>query len=167
MNFHLLCSNDKTKESLHYVRVDKTNIVATNAHILGVAPTNSVFSKAFIDDIESVFYIHKEDWQKMVNVSVTHLIWHDKQMIEIIIKGKRPKFVKIETDIVFPKWEDVIPHKNNPVEKIGINAEQAALLQKALCVDCLELVFDTPLSAIKVNTDKANVYGLVMPCKLQ
>lgn len=174
MELNLICSNDDLRPAMMHVKITKENMVATNAHILGVVPTNEVFNDEFIEGIpESGILIHKDDYKKFKNFDYAQ--WKSKDVIEIFYKGKKRNVlipICTEENIgTFPKWETLIPREEDAQElsKIGVNMGLAYELQRALDATSLKMVFIAPNKAILVKplpSENSKAYGIIMPAML-
>lgn len=174
MELNLITSKDDLRPTLNYVKVTKENCVATDAHALGVIPTEDIFDEEFIIEIpEEGMLIHSEDWKKLKNnINVS---WKTDGVIKIMYKGKK-RDVLIETEReesigIYPKWESVIPKEvgEEPVESIGINFKIGLNLQKALgSENGLKASFYGRSKAIRLDTldEDDNSYGILMPVKI-
>lgn len=171
----LACSKDDMRPVMNYVYVTREVMVATDAQILAVVPTEDVFSsEKFRSSIpEEGMYIHREDWKKLITAE--HGNWKTKgEVIKLYPKNKRSFLIEVESISNVGKyvnWEPVIPDYSERIElhQIGVNLEKAFTLQKVLGLESSKLSFSTVTRAIKVEDakDKENkVYGIVMPVLL-
>lgn len=174
MELNLICSNDDLRPAMMHVKITKENMVATNAHVLGVIPTKEVFSDEFIEGIpENGMLIHKDDYKKLKNFE--NATWKSKDVIEIHYRGKkRNVLIPICTEEnvgTFPKWETLIPREEDAQElsKIGVNMSLAYDLQRALDAENLKMVFIAPNKGILVKpllSNNSKSYGIIMPAMI-
>ena len=178
---HLACTKDEMRPSMNHVLVNKDYCVATNAHIMAVTKTKTVFSNSFYEGIVSRdrnILINREDWAKMCKASVIGILWEADNMVQITHRNKRPEFFKVEDEKSigrFPNWKAVVPHlsgkSTSSLIHLGINADLLATLQKALQLENTCLTFYGINKAIGVHDDNSNDrdnrFGIIMPKVLQ
>ena len=61
----LCCTDDDLRPALQHVLVTKSDVVATDAHILVVHKTADLFTAEFIDKMPERMLIHKKLWIEM------------------------------------------------------------------------------------------------------
>ena len=172
MRLELACGKDPMRESIHYVRVDTQNCVATDAHIMAVYPTSAIFDPEFIAALaerELPIFIFRDDWK--VLASATSVSWQSEDIIEVR-KGKaRPKFLKATKGLSYPVWEQAIPEHYDDVEAaaVYVDAKHLSNLQGALGVSAMRMVLKGAARAIMCypydskHTENVGQKGLIMP----
>jgi hypothetical protein len=182
MQLHLICS-DGVRPALSYVLITRENMVATNSNVLGVIPTKELFKEDFIKALpEKGVLIHAEDFEKIIGYAVKILglagaIWENKKTIRLQSAKKRDLLIEVipndeSSDIgIYPEWEKVVPDEmvcDVPLSDFSFNAELAALLQKALGSERLNVSFSGRNKAMRVITNEEGLsdrYGIIMPVK--
>ena len=184
MKLELCCITDKTRPAMGYVKITKETMVATNAHILGVLPTELLFDEEQIEQIpEEGFLLLAADFKKLreahrrafsTSLDTIHL-WNKKEALSIIPTATE------DVDLKYPNWQAVIPSpetRTASLPQIGINAALLANLQLALTSHTgkpqLRLAFSGPSKAVYCepyyNLDEeafANRhFGIIMPILL-
>lgn len=173
-NLDILCVKDDLRPIMEYVLVGKEVCVATDAHVLGVVPTNSIFDEEFISGIpETPILIHREDWKKMMQYDVA--TWKvEGEVVKCLSSKKRDLLFEVDTQEnvgKYPNWEGVIPKledRNVELIHIGINLELATKLQKAMGWTSTWIQFTGVNKAVycrsvKEDERKSGAYGIVMP----
>lgn len=175
MKLDLICTKDELRPAMCHVKVTKEVMVATDAHVLGVVPTNKLFSNAFIESIpDEGMLIHGDDWKKFNNC--VNILWKSDDVICVIYKGsKRDALIQVENEDrvgKYPNWEVIIPSEIDRVaelNKIGIDMKLALNLQNALGLVNLSMQFTSPTKPIYVTATKKEdnpSYGIIMPVML-
>jgi hypothetical protein len=171
VKLHLACAKDDLREALQYVLVLKDFMVATDAHIAAVVPTEQVFEdevfRSFIP--EEGLLIHREDWQKLVAFDAA--VWKTEgEVIRLMSKKKRDMLIEVVKngeDFHFPNWRAIIPNEydSNPIESIGANASNLLRCQQALGLESLKMTFFAPERPILIKDARSDSgrYGIVMP----
>ncbi len=175
MKLNLICGKDELRPVMSYVKVTRENMVATNAHVLGVIPTKNLFNEEFIEEIpEEGFLILGGDYAKIIDGSSHH--WKN-EFLAYFDKKSNLCFVPVanESDIAkYPNWEQIMPTTaalTANLNQIGIDFELAATLQKALGLKYgCKLTFSGGFKAIyiePINThENEGAYGILMPKKI-
>lgn len=169
----LVCSPDELRPLMNHVLVTKENIVATDAHILIVHRTASLFDKEFIRDMPDQFLIHKLNWKDIATgdvhkcsyIPIRHLI------LTKFNTGKElysPVHPSNELDgRIYPDWEKVIPNKPVKLNSIGINLALIERLRKALILDYerseCSLTFHGTEKAIIIQAHQSDSFAVLMP----
>jgi hypothetical protein len=138
MKLELCCITDKLRPAMGYVKITKETMVATNAHILGVLPTELLFDEEQIEHIpEQGFLLPAADFKKLreahrrafsPSLDTIHL-WNKKEALSIIPIVTEANVGK------YPNWLNVIPPsdmRTASLPQIGLNAALLANLQLAL-----------------------------------
>jgi uncharacterized Fe-S cluster-containing radical SAM superfamily protein len=168
MKLDLICARDKYRPAFGYVEIKRDFMVATDATILGVIPTNELFSEEFINLMpDNGFYIEKNEFARLRRF---YLFTLENDIIRCIsLKGKGSEtVVKItfpKDDFKFPNWKNILNFEFNSVEKIGINAKRLLRLQNALGLDQCVLTFQSESKFVKVSgfNTESKAYGIIMP----
>lgn len=175
MKLHLITSKDQLRPVMCHIYVTRQNCVATNAHVLGVIPTDLVFDSQFIAEIpEEGFYIHPDDWKTMIQAD--YILWKSPDIIKLVFHkfSKRNQVFEAfkVSDIGRPiQWEQVMPDPKNyaPVSQFGVNASLLKDLQDALGFESVRLTFTPGVRAAMVQNTGAELrreYGIIMPIML-
>jgi len=184
IKLHLACSKKPTHDNrkiLNFIKVTKENCVATDAKIMAVVPTESIFDSDFILDIpKEGFLIHSEDYKKMTQFD--RATWKIKcEVIKMEHKKKRSVLIEVvkETDDPFytigkfPDWKSAFPSLNNIEKelkpKIGIDADNLYRLQQSMGLKTSILTFFKgykPAEVDSISGRTNNVYGLIGQCPI-
>jgi hypothetical protein len=181
MKLELCCITDKTRPAMGYVKITKETMVATNAHILGVLPTELLFDEEQIEQIpEEGFLLLASDFKKLreahrrafsTSLDTIHL-WNKKEALSIIPTATEANVGK------YPNWQGVIPPpemRTASLPQISLNAALLANLQLALTSHMgkpqLTLAFSGPSKAIycepAYDLDEESCanrhFGIIMP----
>jgi len=178
MNFklHFACSKDDLRPSMTQVYVTKKNIVATDANILAVVPTEDVFDDPSIELLpEEGMYIDSNDWKKLVGA---YQVIYNGEFVVAFFPRKSEAHVRprtIEDVGNYPQWEQIVPDasKFDSVGRIGLIPKMLYNLHQALDVPTFKLEFigDNKPVAVGMPDDKystsGNQYGIIMPLLIQ
>jgi DNA polymerase III sliding clamp (beta) subunit (PCNA family) len=176
MQLNLICLKDELRPVLGHVYVTSENAVATNGHVLGVIPTNHIFNRDFVLSIpEDGMLIHAEDWKKITQYESA--AWKGPNTIKLHDSKKRSIIIETfsqEEVAKFPEFERLIPTQEKrqaELNKVGIDASNALLLQKALGFLSLAMQFSGFSGAIHCTDasnreETAGRHGILMPIKL-
>jgi len=172
LKLDLACGKDDLRPVMEYVKVTRDKMIATDAHIMAVVDTDTVFDSDFIQGIpEEGMLIHREDWKKMIQYEVP--TWKTEgEVIKMVHSKKRSLLVEVEyeKDIAkYPNWQAIIPEGDKfELDKIGINFELAIKLQQALNLDSCKLEFfgdSKPILVSDSKEQKEGRIGILMPVK--
>ena len=169
MKLHLICSNDKMRPEMHFVKITKTQMIATNGWVAGVIPTNSLFDDDFINDIpEDGILVHSEDFSK-ISQGLFFKWKVPGEILKIINSKKRDILIEVEKG-TFPDILKCVPKKLDGItDAIGINFSQAKLLQDALGFQSCKIQFSDESKVMYItdaSTEKQN-FGLLMPIEIK
>lgn len=173
MKLHLICSNDALRPTMHFVKITKEYMFATDGCVAGVIPTCNLFDQDFINGIpEQGILVHKDDFAKLIKGAF--FVWRiPGEVISVLNQKTRNFLIEVETESKEGKFPDilsVIPkNKDGNVSKIGINFKLAYNLQQALGFENCKLEFSSESTAVFV-TDGRNVdsgFGLLIPVTLK
>jgi len=175
MNLDLLCAKDELRPAMCHVFITAEVMVATDAHVLGVIPTEELFDEEFISKIpEGGFLMHPEDFKKVV--AYKGAFWKTEGTIKLIDPKKRDIIIEAHTEEAigkYPNWAAVIPGGSDctaEISSFGIDASLAARLQKALGFKCLKMQFSGVDRAARCTDNGEsfpNRYGIIMPVGLK
>jgi hypothetical protein len=129
---HLLAGKDEMRPILQYICVDKKNIAATNAHILGSLKTETVFGKEFVKQLgEDSILIHKDQWKRFIQDDLTYaefkLFSGYIEISNISYKGKKSPekhlltCEKEGTGLRYPNWRTIIPTLEQEISSVGMD----------------------------------------------
>jgi len=173
MQLHLITSKDELRPPMNHILFTKEVMVATDGAKLGVIPTKHLLSEELIEEIpnEGVL-VHPDDYKLML--AAENIVGESDNVWRLIYKkgNKRDQLIELrqQSDVgKYPNWEAVVPNYDTPTEakeKIALNAEYLALLQKALGSDSLKLTFHEGNKPIKVEAKDTGRYGIIMPVLL-
>ena len=169
MKLHLICGKDPHRTQMHFVKITKTQMLATNGCVAGIIPTNSLFDDDFIKDIpEDGVLVHSEDFSKISQ----GLFFEWKvagEIIKIINSKKRDILIEVEKG-TFPDILRCVPiNRNGTTGAIGINFSQAKLLQDALGFQSCKIEFSDESKVMYItdaSKEKQN-FGLLMPIEIK
>ena len=178
MELNLITGKDDLRPILKYIKVTKEKCIATNAHVLGIVPTNEVFEEEFIEEIpDDGFLIHSEEWKKLKGNLIVEWktpITNQNGVIKVIFKKKRPILFETASEKIIGKyinWQAVIPQGElQMINKVGINCRLAYDLQKSLGADSgFRFEFYGDGKGIKCYpiASASKAYGLIMQVKIQ
>lgn len=169
MKLHLICSNDKLRPEMHFVKITKSQMLATNGWVAGVIPTNSLFDEDFINDIpDDGILVHSEDFSK-ISQGLSFQWKVPGEILKIINKNKRDLLIEVETG-KFPDVLRCVPKKlNGIVDVIGIDFNQAKLLQDALGFQSCKIEFSNENKVMYVTdaSGQRENFGLLMPIEIK
>jgi hypothetical protein len=163
---HLCCADDSCRPALSHILVTKDEIVATNAHILIVHKTNSIFDQNFIEAMPERFYISAFIWKKLEHVR--YLIF-ENNMLRVIYSKYVAFYPIVKYDeFEYPAYEK-LTKKEGPVDSICINPNLLKKLYDAmLCPQGgLKLWFGGEkfnAISVKPNDIDATCWGLICRC---
>lgn len=174
----LACGKDDLRPVMQYIKVTKEVMVATDAHIMAVIPTEVVF-----DDVEfrnaipeEGILIHREDWKKLLQYE--YGVWKTEgEVIKLISSKKRNLLIEVEKEDEvgkYPNWSAVIPDKEyqtHELNEVGVNFELAINLQKALGLKSCKMKFSENNKPIYITSATGEVnderHGIVMPVMIK
>ena len=163
----LACSKNEFKISHQYVKVSKEYVVATDAHILVYFNTGDVFGSDFTETIEGDFYIHFEDWKKIIKGEVFSL--DGDTLTAINPKANRPVLIRVDRDINYPKWISVIPSEGmvESINSIKLDSYRLDIIAKIIdpLKRGLELTFNGKSRPIGITSIDSEHLGkaIIMP----
>lgn len=172
MKLDLITSKDELRPTMCHILVNKSECVATNAHVIGVVPTSEIFNSQFISELgESTILIFSTDWKKLHNA--TAITWKDreKNIIEVFYKKGRPALFEAETEEnvgKYPNWHNVIPEQSGETANMCFNPSLLIDLSKALDFTNVKLTYSGAANrAFRVDglkkEDDSKAYGIIMP----
>lgn len=173
MKLEICCGKDITRPVMGHVKITKELMVATNAHILGVLPTELIFDEEQVACIpEEGFLIAAADFKKL-REALSRTIELDGVTIHLYDKKGGLSIIPIATEAnvgKYPNWQGIVPAPDTrqaPLSEISLNGELLAKLSQALGSPQLRLQWCSPIRAIYVEPtiEKNNPrhFGIIMP----
>ena len=178
MQLNLICSKkDELRPIMNYVHVTTETMVATNAHVIGVIPTEELFDEDFILKIpKDGILIHREDFKIIAASGLGYTEWKSEGVIKVNHVKKRAVLIETSTqDKIgeYPNWQAIMPTRETRVAElnaIGVNAQLLFELQKSLgYTEGLKMQFSGQSKAIYCSSAKdsdSGAYGLIMPISI-
>jgi hypothetical protein len=170
---HLACSSDELRPVMNHILVTKSDVCASDAHILVNHATSNLFDEEFIASMPDRFLINSKHWQLMCK---KHLfVTFDKEMIRVIYSyGEVYYPIYTEKSIgSYPDFNQVFPKETDKGEVGEIGIKPSLLNRLCLTMrgeddlDNLKLTFHGCNRAVVVRlTSNTNVRGLIMPCTI-
>jgi hypothetical protein len=174
---HLATSKDKFRPVMQSILITKTDIVATDAHIMAIVPTGDIFDSASIQCIpDNGLLIDGQIWRSIhtaenINISESN----GQYRIGAYFRNKPSMEFKIEKNgdgENFPNWLSVVPTEDKREEMglIGLSPKLLFNLSEAIGADMgLRLETNGRQKGIVVrpiNKEDNKSYGLIMPIKV-
>lgn len=169
---HFACSLDGYRQSMMHVEITKTNVTASDAHVLITHSTNIIFSANFIESMPEKFYLHRNVWRELSKPCIS--ITFENNSICQYFDGYRIYYSPtINPSWEYPKWESVIPKKNESesLDSIGMNISLLDKFRKAFFFNSShqnsKLEFYGKNKAVIITSESMpDSYGIIMPCMI-
>lgn len=172
---HFACSDDQLRPIFSHILVTKDEIVATDAHILVVFKTKSIFTDQFIHAMPERFLIHKNHWKEMCKRH--HQIIFKDNVITVIQDGYTNIYpIVIERDgLKYVNYQAVIPkfEEKKEIDCIGVSFDKIEMLSKSMFfpndIKNVKLTFFEKTRSILVNpvNDDNGQFGIIMPIHIE